>query len=38
MDFIHKLTTELIDKYDTICIEDLNVEGMMQNHHLAKSI
>ena len=38
MDFIHKLTTELINRYDTICIEDLNVEGMMQNHHLAKSI
>ena len=37
-DFLHKLSSELIDRYDTICIEDLNIKGMMQNHHLAKSI
>ena len=38
MDFIHKLTTELINRYDTICLEDLNIDGMIQNRHLAKSI
>lgn len=37
-DFLHKLSSELINRYDTICLEDLNVKGMMQNHHLAKSI
>ena len=37
-DNMQKVTTELIRKYDTICIEDLNVEGMMQNNRLAKSI
>lgn len=37
-DFLHKLTTDLVKKYDTICLENLNVEGMMKNHHLAKSI
>ena len=37
-DYIHKVTTELIRNYDVICIEDLNVKGMLANHHLAKSI
>ena len=37
-DFLHKLTTCLIRKYDTICLENLNVQGMMQNHHLANAI
>ena len=38
MDFLHKLTTELVRKYDTICLENLNVEGMMKNHNLAMAI
>lgn len=38
IDFLHKLTTDLIRRYDTICLENLNVEGMMKNHNLAKSI
>lgn len=37
-DMLHKLSTYLINSYDNICLEDLNVEGMMKNHHLAKSI
>lgn len=37
-DNLHKLTTELVRNYDVVCIEDLNVKGMMKNHHLAKSI
>lgn len=37
-DFINKLTALLIDKYDTICLEDLNVEGLLKNHCLAKNI
>jgi putative transposase len=37
-DFLHKLTTEITNQYDTICIEDLNVKGMMKNHKLALSI
>jgi putative transposase len=37
-DFLHKLSTYLIQNYDTICLEDLNVNGMEQNHHLARSI
>lgn len=37
-DNLHKITTEIIKKHDVICIENLNVAGMMKNHHLAKSI
>jgi putative transposase len=37
-DFIHKTTTQLINEYDIIAIEDLNISGMVKNHKLAKSI
>lgn len=37
-DFLQKLSTQLVRDYDNICIEDLNVEGMVKNHNLAKSI
>lgn len=37
-DFLHKLSTHLVKHYDTICLEDLNVKGMEQNHHLARAI
>ena len=38
MDKLHKVSTDLIRKYDVICCEDLNVKGMQKNHHLAQSI
>ena len=37
-DYEQKLSTYIIRNYDTISVEDLNVEGMLKNHHLAKSI
>ena len=37
-DMLHKMTTDLVRRFDTICLETLNIEGMMQNHHLAKNI
>ena len=37
-DFSHKLTTHLVKEYDTICIEDLNVSGMVQNRKLSRAI
>ncbi len=37
-DFVHKVTTRLVQEYDAICIEDLNVRGMAKNHSLALSI
>ena len=38
MDKLHKISTDLIRKYDVICCEDLNVKGMQRNHRLAQSI
>ena len=35
-DNLHKLTTELVRSYDIICIEDLDVKGMMQKRWFAK--
>lgn len=37
-DFLHKLSSYLINSYDVICLEDLNVKCMEQNHHLARAI
>jgi putative transposase len=37
-DFLHKLSKQLIDKYDTICIEDLDVQKMMKNPQYARRI
>ena len=37
-DWLHKVTWNLVNEYDSIHIEDLNVSGMTHNHHLAKHI
>lgn len=37
-DFLHKTSSKLINSHDTICIEDLNVKGLVRNHSLALSI
>jgi putative transposase len=37
-DFLHKQSSKLVKECRTIAIEDLNVEGMLKNHCLAKSI
>lgn len=37
-DFNHKITTKLVNDYDLIAIEDLNVRGMMANHKLSRVI
>ena len=37
-DNTQKLTTELINNYDVICIEDLNADGMRRNYRLAKAV
>ena len=36
--YIHSVVNELLGYYDTICMEDLNVSGMLKNHKLAKAI
>lgn len=37
-DFHHKLSKFLVNNYSLVAIEDLNIKGMVQNHHLAKHI
>jgi len=37
-DFLHKLSKRLIDENQAVCLEDLNVSGMVKNHCLAKAI
>ena len=36
-DFLHKITTDLVNKYEGVCIEDLNVRGLARTK-LAKSM
>jgi putative transposase len=38
IDAIHKFTTKLVNRFNTICIEDLNVRGMVKNRRLARCI
>jgi len=37
-DFLHKLSFRLINENQVICLEDLNVKGMIKNSHLSKAI
>jgi putative transposase len=37
-DFLHKLSTELIEKYNAVSIEDLNMKGMSQALKFGKSV
>jgi len=37
-DHLHKITTDLVRRFDVICMEDLNIRGMVRNHHLARSL
>jgi len=37
-DRLHKVTLDLVQRFDLIAIEDLNVRGMVQNHSLARSL
>lgn len=38
LDAIHKATTSIVMGYDTICMEDLNISGLLKNHKLARSV
>ena len=38
VDFLHKLSMDIIKNHDIICIENLNIKGLLCNHKLAKSI
>ena len=36
--YIHSVVNALLSLYDLVCMEDLNVHGMLKNHKLAKAI
>lgn len=38
LDFQHKVAHQLVNRYDLIAVENLNVAGMVKNHCLAQSI
>ena len=38
MDYLDKMTTDIAKRYGMVCIEDLNVSGMVKNHRIAKHI
>lgn len=37
-DYLHNVSRQIINENQVICLEDLNVAGMLKNHKIAKSI
>ena len=37
-EFLHQTSRKIVDSADLIVFEDLNIQGMLKNHHLAKHI
>jgi len=37
-DFLHKISKNITQRYGFISVENLNIKGMVQNHHLARYI
>ncbi|MDP9642977.1 putative transposase [Actinopolyspora lacussalsi] len=37
-DGLHKLSARLVDEFDAVVVEDLNVAGMVRNHKLARVV
>ncbi|MDR1499067.1 MAG: transposase [Rickettsiales bacterium] len=38
VDHLYKISKRITDENQIICLEDLNIKGMQQNHHLAKAV
>jgi putative transposase len=38
LDFCHKVATGLVQRFDVLHVESLNIHGMLKNHSLAQSI
>ena len=36
--YLHQVSNQLVSENQIICMEDLNVKGMMRNHNLAESV
>ncbi|WP_375614008.1 transposase, partial [Bartonella sp. AP153HLJHH] len=37
-DHLHKITTDLIQRFGTFCLEDLHVKGLLKNKHLSRAL
>lgn len=37
-DYLHKVSRYIADNYETVCVETLNVKGMVKNRHLAQAV
>ncbi|WP_375671521.1 RNA-guided endonuclease InsQ/TnpB family protein [Bartonella sp. SD1336NMGDW] len=37
-DHLHKVTTDLIQRFGTFCLEDLHVKGLLKNKHLSRAL
>ena len=37
LDWVHKLSTQLADEYDIVCVEDINIQNMARSLKLGKS-
>ena len=37
-DVLHKVSNDIVSNYDVICLEDLNIKGMIKNRKLSKHI
>lgn len=37
-DFLNKLSTRLVNNHDVICVESLNIKGLVRNHRLARAL
>lgn len=38
LDHLHKITTDLVRRFDVICVEDLNVREMLGNRYLSRGL
>jgi putative transposase len=38
IDFVNKVSCQLVNRFGVIVFEDLDIQNMLKNHHLAKSI
>ncbi|WP_460914559.1 RNA-guided endonuclease TnpB family protein [Spirosoma areae] len=37
-DFLHRVSTRIVRESQTVCVEKLNISGLMKNHKLARAI
>lgn len=37
-DYLHKVSTQVVKSHDVVCLEDLNIKGMVKNRRLARHI